>query len=80
MIPIIKNIEAEILPNYTGDLYYFSSIEGQIGYGDYINIGGLTGYLQNFSKVNYSENLTKPQFFGLKNQYNLPIVTLNISY
>ena len=80
MIPIIKNIQAEILANYTSNLYYLSSLESQIQYGDYIKINGFIGYLQNFSKAIELENLIKPDLFGLKNQYNLPTVTLNISY
>ena len=80
MIAVIKNLEAEILPTYTGNLYYFSSLSGQIQFEDYINISGFIGYLQNFTQAYYVETLQKPSLFGLKNQYNLPTVTLNISY
>ena len=43
-------------------------------------MGGLTAYLQNFKQVNYVEVLQKPLAFGLKNQYNLPTIILEISY
>ena len=77
---LVTKISAELLSNYTSNVYFFSSISGEIGFEDYIKINGFTAYLQNFKQAYYVENLTKPLSFGLQNQYNLPTITLNISY
>ena len=77
---VIKNISASILDNYIGNVYLFSTLSGEFQTEDYVKLGGFTAYLQNFKEVNYVEKLQKPLAFGLKNQYNLPTTTLEISY
>ena len=78
---LITEIRAEILDNFTGDLYFFSSLSGQVQGEDYIRLGAFIAYLQNLTKVDTPiEYLTKPLNFGLKNQYNVTEATLEISY
>jgi hypothetical protein len=80
MPKLVTSITAEVLSNYMGDVYLFNSVSGEINFEDYIKLGGFIAYLQNFTQVSSTQTLEKPSLFGLKNQYNLPIVTLNISY
>ena len=80
MPKLIKNITGSILDNYTGSIYFFSSLSGEVQFEDYIDMDGFVAYLQNFKQVDYLEQLQKPLSFGLKNQYNLPTTTLEISY
>lgn len=80
MPKLIKNITGSILDNFTGGITLLNTVSGQIQFEDYISIGGFTAYLQNFTQVDYVQILQKPITFGLKNQYNLPTITLEISY
>jgi len=80
MPKLITKIEARILDNFTGSVYIFSNLSGQIQFEDYINLNGFIAYLQNFTKVGFTQTLIKPNFFGLKNQYNLSTISLQISY
>lgn len=77
---LVTNITAEILDNYLGDLYFFSNVSGDVQFEDYINLNGFIAYLQNFTEVGYVEYLQKPLMFGLEDEYNVPMVTLEISY
>jgi len=77
---LVTKITAEILPVYNGNITLFQSIVGEIQLEDYINLSGFKGYLQNFTQADSVQTLTKPPLFGLKNQYNLEMDTLNISY
>jgi hypothetical protein len=77
---ILKNIEASILDNFVGDIDIFSNIEAAIQFEDYIKLNAFTAYLQNFRKADSVTNFTVPLNFGLKNQYNLPVQTLDVSY
>ena len=80
MPKLIKNITAELLPYYTSNLYFVTTLVGEVQGEDYINLNGFIAYLQNFKQVEYLEYLEKPLTFGLKNQYNLATITLEISY
>lgn len=80
MPQLIKNIQAEIIDNPIGDIELFNTLVGQTQEGDYINISGIVAFLQNFSKVIYSENISKPIGFGLKNRNNIIMITLEIDY
>lgn len=77
---LVKNIEGTIFDTLTGNIYCFSSVSGLIQSEDYINLNGLIAYLQTFTQAYYIETIQKPLMFGLKNQYNLPTITLEISY
>lgn len=80
MPKLIKDIRADILDYFTGDLYYVTTLTATVQTEDYINLNGFIAYLQNFKKVGYLEYFQKPLTFGLKNQYNQPTITLEISY
>jgi hypothetical protein len=80
MPKLITKIEARVLDNYTGSVYIFSNLTGEMQFEDYININSFVAYLQNFTKVGFIQTLAKPSFFGLKNQYNQPTILLQISY
>jgi hypothetical protein len=77
---LIKSIQGNVLDNVIGNVYCFSSITGEAQFEDYINLNGFIAYLQNFKRVETLTKLEKPLKFGLKNQYNLPTTTLEISY
>lgn len=76
----IKKIEGEILDTYLSDLSYVSSINSEIQFEDYINIGNFVAFLQNFSKVSEIVNIEKPVVFGLKKQFNIQTTNLEIPY
>lgn len=77
---LIRKIEANVLDNFTGNVYFFTSLSASIQFEDYVDLNGFIAYLQNFTEVGSLEYLKKPLTFGLKNQYNLPTITLEISY
>ena len=80
MPKLIKSIVGEIIQPINGDVIYISKISGQVQEEDYINLNGFIAYLQNLSKTEYTHALIKPLNFGLTNNYNIPITTLEISY
>ena len=75
---LIKNIEGSILNNYDTNVNYSTSLSSQIQQSDYINLGGLTAFLQNFTKTEEITKLNKPLTFGLKT--NAIFITLNINF
>jgi hypothetical protein len=77
---ILKTIEASILDNFIGDINIITNIEASIQFEDYIKLNAFTAYLQNFRKADSVTTFTTPLTFGLKNQYNLPVQTLDVSY
>ena len=77
---LLRTIDAKILDNFIGNINIFSSIEASIQFEDYIKLNAFTAYLQNFTKADSVTFFEKPITFGLKNQYNLPVITLEISY
>lgn len=80
MPKVIRNISGEILPNYESTINVFSTPIGLIGNTDYIEVFNFIGFVQDFRSAKSIETLQKPLSFGLKNQYGLPIITLEISY
>lgn len=80
MVKLVRNVTGTILQSYSGEARLFSNISGEVQLEDYVNLYGFVAYLQNFQHVDYVEVLQKPITFGLKNQYNLPTITLEISY
>ena len=77
---LIKNVQGELYDQPIGDIIYVSNVTGEIQSEDYINMNGLIAYLQNFTKIETTQELSKPFGFGLKNTYNITIVTLEIDY
>ena len=77
---LIQNIQGQIYDIVTGNVRYLSPIVGQIQQEDYVNLNGFTAYLQNLTRAEDTMALTKPMLFGLANQYNITVVTLEIDY
>ena len=77
---LVTSVTAEVLPNYLGDIYLFGNLSAQVQFEDYINLNNFIAYTQNFTQVEKAVQLPKPMTFGLKNNYNVPIYTLEISY
>jgi len=80
MPQLIKKIEASIVEDLTGPVILVKSFIGEVQEEDYINLGGLVAYLQDFTKSDFTSALIKPLLYGLPNTYNLPVTTLNIDY
>lgn len=80
MPQLIKNIQGNFYDNTTGSVVYLKGISAEIQQEDYVHVYGLVAYLQNLTKVEQTSALTKPLLFGLKNNKNLPVTTLNIDY
>jgi hypothetical protein len=80
MPKLVTKITAEILPFYNGSVTIADSVTGELKMGTYISLDRFKAFLQDYSKAEEVNKITKPDLFGLKNQYNIPIVTLNISY
>ena len=80
MPQLIKKVEASVKPYLTGNVFYVTSISGLIQEEDYINLHGYIAYLQNLKQTEYTESLTMPLAYGLKNLHNIPMITLQIDY
>jgi hypothetical protein len=80
MPQLIKNIEGSVKPYFTGNVKYVTNIIGEIQQEDYINLYGYTAYLQNLTQTEYTQGLVMPLNYGLKNQYNIAMLTLQIDY
>lgn len=64
--------------NYETNVVYSTSLSSQIQQSDYINLGSLVAFLQNFSKAEEITNLNKPLTFGLKTKATF--ITLDIDF
>jgi hypothetical protein len=80
MPQLIKNIQGEIHVESMGETVLVKSIVGSIQLEDYIIMNGFVAYLQNLTRTEYTKSLDKPLTYGLTNKYNIPMVTLEISY
>jgi hypothetical protein len=78
MPKLIRNISAQKLDHFIGEVELITSLTAVVGQEDYIKLGAFEAYLQNFTKLDSLEEFTKPTGFGLDN--NTSFVTLNISY
>lgn len=77
---LVKKLSGFINQQSTGNVYCFTAVNGQIGEEDYIDVHGLTCYLQDLKKTEVTKRLSKPDFLGLPNNHNLQVVNLEISY
>lgn len=78
MPQLIKKIEGELITDITNEIELVNSIIGLIQEEDYINMGWLICFLQDYTQTKELEILLKPYPFGLKNKYNLEVITLNV--
>jgi hypothetical protein len=80
MPKLLKNISACLVDDSIGNVFLIKNVKGEVQGEDYINLGGLIGYLQDFSKIETSLNIEKPLLFGLKNEKNIKVININIDY
>jgi hypothetical protein len=80
MTQLIKNISAEIIDQKTSSASLVKLTSSTMMIGDYIGLDNYIAFLQDFSNVKTFVTLEKPLDFGLKNQYNVELRTLDISY
>lgn len=80
MPQLLRNIQGELHTTPVGEIVLVKSITGEIQLEDYISMNGFVAFLQNLTRTEYTEVLTIPITFGMKNKYNLPMVTLEINY
>jgi hypothetical protein len=80
MPQLIRNIQGEIHSSPIGETILVKSIVGSIQLEDYIVMNGFVAYLQNLTRTEYTKLLDKPLTYGLPNNYNTPMVTLEINY
>lgn len=80
MPQLIRKIQGDVLPYITNSVIYVPEIVGVLQQEDYINLYGFTGYLQDLKQTEFTQALTVPTLFGLPNDSNLKIVTIEIDY
>jgi len=80
MPKLIKNIVGEIFENNMGNVLFLKPITGEIQLEDYINVFGFTAFLQNLTEVDETSHADIPVNFGLVNQLDLTVVTLDFCY
>lgn len=80
MPQLLKKVEGEVINNIIGNVYLLSSVSGQIQQEDFINLNGFIAFLQNLSRTEETAALLKPMEFGLKNEYNIETVVLDVNY
>ena len=80
MPQLIKNIQGSVKPYLIGNVYYVTYITGEIQREDYIKLYGYNAYLQNLTQTDYTEAMTMPLNYGLKNPQNIATITLQIDY
>ena len=80
MPKLLKNITANLADDASGNVFSIKTVQGEIQGEDYINLGGLVAYLQDFSRIETSLILNKPLNFGLKNEKNIRVININIDY
>jgi hypothetical protein len=80
MPQLIRNIEGNDLTYVESNVYYVTYITGEIQREDYINLHGYNAYLQNLIQTDYTEAMTMPLNYGLKNPQNIATITLQIDY
>lgn len=76
---LLRNIEAKILDNFITEVNMLT-ISGEVGMEDYIKLGTLEAFLQNYSKINVVEPYETPVEFGLRRNKNKEFIELEISY
>jgi hypothetical protein len=80
MIQLIQNIQGNFITEITGSIIYVKNVEFEIQREDYINIYGLTAFLQNLSQTPKTNRVEKPFNFGYKPPINITQQTLDVNY
>ena len=77
---LIKSVNGKVLDNFKASINNVSFVEGNFGHNDWIKIGHLEVFLQNFKKVINSEILETSNKYGLIANNNKTFIELEISY
>lgn len=80
MVKLIKDIQGNFVTEIKGNVKYVHSIEGEVQREDYVNIYGLTAFLQNFSKSPITRNIINPNLFGYKPPIGVTQKIMTINY
>lgn len=80
MPQLLKQVVGEVINNTIGNVKLLGSVTGQVQREDYINLNGFVACLQNLSRTELTTGLLVPIEFGLKNNYNVETITLEIDY
>lgn len=80
MPKLIKKVEGELIDLPIGSVQLINNLTGEVQEEDYVNMNGLVAFLQNFSKIEYTQGLNIPNSFGLKNTHKVTMITLEIDY
>ena len=75
---LINGISANVLDNFIGEVILTQQPIGEVGQGDYIEIAGITAFLQDWSKTESTEEFPKLTTYGLKQKTDF--TELIISY
>ena len=82
---LLKNIEGVVFDNFETVTLLVKSVEGSYGptsnncgMFDYIKLDGFEAFIQDFSRIETTEDLVTPPTFGLRNNTNF--VEIDISY
>ena len=76
---LLRKIEANILDNFTSEVNMLT-ITGEVGVEDYIKLGTLEAFLQNYKNIQESAKYDIPAEFGLLRNKKEEFIELEISY
>ena len=80
MPKLIKNITVDFQETLSDSISLSNDITTEYSDGDYQKVGNFTGFFQDYTQVEESENLSTPASFGLAVNKNKTFIELNISY
>jgi len=78
MPKLIQNISGSLVQNLKDTVHTIKFIESKFGYGDYFELGYYEAFIQDFTKINGSEDLNKNTDFGLSININSEFKPLNV--
>lgn len=76
---LLRQIEGSVLDNFNSEIT-FISLSTQVGVEDYIKLGTLEAFLQNFTRAGETEVCPTPREFGLLRNKRETFIDLEISY
>ena len=80
MPKLIKNIEAELVEEKEAQLKNSFSVNALIGNNLYFNVYGYIGYIQDFSSINKTNEMTSLTNKGIKENNKSDFTEIDISY
>jgi len=80
MISLIQNISTAVIQSTSSTIELVSKVDASVFKDNKQDITTFLGYIQDFSRVEYTELLNNPFNYGLKNTRNKKTDVLNITY